>query len=46
MRKVEEAFRLADAVVEKEIEPNLIDSDSDDDLGIDEDVHDEDDNDI
>lgn len=31
VRKVEEVFRLADAIVEEEIEPNLVDSDSDDD---------------
>ena len=44
--KVEEVYRVADALVEEDIECNLIDSDSDQDQEIYEDMYDEDDDNV
>lgn len=46
MRGVEETFRAADKLVEEQIEPSLIDSDSDDERDVNEDSQDTDNDDM
>jgi hypothetical protein len=46
VRDVEETFRAADKLAEEQIEPNLIDSDSDDEGDANENLEDTDDDDM